>query len=145
MPVATVVVVAGGAVLVVVLGGRVVVGLDVDFLDFVAFLATVVVGGTVVGGVVVGGGELVAGEPAPLVPAPAVEPTLPRVKLTGAVWKDSTPARPAAVAEEKMMARFMTGLSWLGGSGRTTAFQNAKASVWIRSFGTPSLPIVEAT
>jgi hypothetical protein len=112
-----VVVVTGGAVVVVevvVLLGRVVV----DVVDDLG-LEVVVVEGFVVGGVVVGGvvvedaAGLVAVEEFPPVwpevpAAPVTRP--PTARLTGAVWNARTPASPAAVAEEKMMARFIAAL-----------------------------------
>jgi hypothetical protein len=109
---ALVVVVTGGAVVVVevvVLLGRVVV----DVVDDLG-LEVVVVEGFVVGGVVVeDAARLVVVEEFPPVwpevpAAPVTRP--PTARLTGAVWNARTPASPAAVAEEKMMARFIAAL-----------------------------------
>ena len=118
-------VVVAGAFVVVVLFIVVEVVAAGFFFDFGAVVPDepTVVGGVVVGGVVVGG--VVVDVPPPAAPA---ELTLLMPSDTGAVWNARTPARPAAVAEEKMIARFILGLSTKELSDWSTD-QNAKASV----------------
>ncbi|NNN00437.1 MAG: hypothetical protein HKL86_01235 [Acidimicrobiaceae bacterium] len=104
-----------GALVVVVTGALV-----VDVVESTVDVLVVLVGFEVVLGVeLVMGGKVVEGDvevevevfdapPFPVEPvAPVTSP--PTLRLTGAVWKASTPAIPAAVAEVKITARFMIG------------------------------------